>query len=102
MPQGLEINDSAGNLVLGLTDDILKIFGVLSIGQSYTGTNQTGTLTDSRFTAYSGSASFYILIAGEQYNPRYDAAISISGNVLTWTFPSTSLRPDSVFVYGVY
>jgi hypothetical protein len=100
MTVGIQCWDAAGNLILDWTDQVAKILGVLNIGQSYTGSQQTGTINDTRFTSLTGHTPFFTVIQGDTWNALLNPQIYISGNTLTWYFPHASLRPDTKIVYG--
>ena len=107
MPTGLQVWDNSGNLRLDLSDRIFKFFGVANIGNTYTGTTAAGTIADSRFTQWSGAVPFAFIINGNIDPDGNAPEFSISGNVLTWTFPrsvsgSSYTRPDTTFTYGIY
>lgn len=107
MPVGLQIFDASGNLRLDLSDRLFKFFGVAQIGDAYTGTSASGTITDSRFTAWSGAVPFAFIIDGSIDPDGNAPEFSVSGNVLTWTFPrsvsgSSYTRPSTTFAYGIY
>lgn len=104
MASGVQCWNASGQKTLDLTTRVAKFFGTASIGNSYTGTATSGTITDSRFTAYSGLTPFAFIVAGGIDFDGNRAVFSFSGNVLTWTFPNGSgnsyTRPDTTFIYG--
>lgn len=102
MPAGIQVWDASGNLIMNFDTTLVKFLGVISVGTSYTGSQQSGTVTDSRFTAYAGHTPFYTAVGGNINDENYDVQISISGNVLTWTFPNATARPDRTILYGIY
>lgn len=101
MTVGIQVWDAAGNLILDWTDSVAKVLGEASIGTSYTGATQTGTITDTRFTSMTGHTPFFCVISGDSWNVELSPTFSISGNVLSWNFPHATQRPDTVFIYGV-
>jgi hypothetical protein len=101
MPAGFQSWDASGNLVVDLTNRIAKMMGTLQVGASYTGSTMSGTVTDSRFTAYAGCEPFAAVIAGSFFQMHQHPSITISGNTLTWTFPAGSSRPDTTIIYGI-
>lgn len=84
---------------LDSTTKLPKFLGVYSLGSSSAG---TGTITDSRFTAYGGYAPFIFTIAdgGGIENMGNGAVWSFSGNNLNWAFPNAT-RPSQTIIYGV-
>lgn len=111
MPSGIQCWDASGNLTIDLTTNFVKFLGVLNIGKDFTGATTTGTVTDTRFTAYTGHTAFNAVVAsGVRDIKNYFPVISISGNVLTWTYPSTTPlysggilinRPNATIIYGI-
>jgi len=97
---------ASGRPMVKLGDRMFKLMGTASIGWSYTGGAQSGTITDSRFTQYPGSIprAFVINAAFDRYGGA--PSITISGNTLTWTYPNASAtqtnRPNNQFMYGFY
>lgn len=108
MAFGLEAWNSSGVKTISITTKVAKFFGTANIGNSYTGTTVSGTITDTRFTAYSGHVAFAIPITGGIDPDGNTAVFSISGNVLTWSFPNGAsspgslTRPDTTFAYGIF
>ena len=87
MPVGMEIYSPTGQLLFDLS---------LSTGQvcGYVTVNTNGTVTDARF---SGRETFtHVSRNGSGFPPT----VSISGNVLTYTYPSGP-RASVTIVYGV-
>lgn len=106
MAAGLQCWNSAGTMTLDLTSRISKFFGVAQVGNTYTGTTTSGTITDSRFTAYSGHTTFAFILGGSIDIDGYGVELTISGTTLTWNFPRSisgtpSTRPDTTFIYGI-
>ncbi len=81
-------------------------FCTAQVGHAYTGTAASGTITDSRFTAYSGHTPFAFAIETSFDLDGSSCVFSFSGNVLTWSFPNSvagtpSTRPATTFSYGI-
>lgn len=108
MSYGLEAWNAAGIKTIGLDTKVAKFFGVASVGNSHTGTATSGTITDSRFTQYSGHTAFALPLNGGIDADGNLAVLSISGNTLTWSFPNGSqspgyiTRPNTTFTYGIF
>lgn len=111
MPAGLQVWDANGVLILDRTSPVVKFLGYLSIGSSYTGAQQSGTITDARFTQYAGLTPFWTAIDGSFSIEGYTANVSIAGNVLNWSYPNNDpffisgrylARPNMTLVYGIY
>ena len=103
MTVGIQCWDAAGNLILDWTDQVIKMLGTVSIGMSYTGSQQTGSINEPRFTSLTGHTPFFMVIKGDTWNTFTAPQIWISGNTLTWYFPNSdpTLRPNTVIAYGV-
>lgn len=107
MAYGLEAWNASGVKTIGITTKVAKFFGVASIGNSYTGTAVSGTITDARFTQYSGHTPFAMSINGGIDPEGNTVLFSFSGNTLTWSFPNGSqspgafTRPDNIITYGI-
>lgn len=108
MASGLQFFDaSTGNLRLSLSDRLFKFFGIAQIGNSYTGSASSGTIVDSRFTAYPSNQWFAFVVNGSIDPDGNAPEFSLAGNTLTWSFPrsvsaSAWTRPNTTFVYGIY
>jgi len=105
MSFGVECWNASGQKTLDINSRMAKFFGIQSIGWDHTGSTRSGTITDSRFTAYTGTNPFVVVISGG-FSPDGAAMYSFSGNTLTWTFPiespsNNSTRPTTVFAYGI-
>lgn len=95
MPSGLQIWDANGALIFDETTPVVKFLGQLTIGsfgpqRDYTGAAQSGSITDPRFTMYAQHVPFWCRSDLAFNNEGFDAAWTLSGNTLTWTYP----RPD--------
>ena len=82
MSFGVEAWNASGQKTLSINTKIAKFFGVASVGNSYTGTATTGTITDTRFTQYSGHVAFALPIVGGIDPEGNSVILSISGNTL--------------------
>ena len=106
MAMGVQAWNAAGVKTLDIDTRIAKFFGTAQVGNSYTGTAASGTITDSRFTAYTGTTPFVFALGGSFDLDGNRCEFSFSGNVLTWNFPnsvsgSSWTRPDTTFIYGI-
>jgi hypothetical protein len=101
VPQGFQVFDASGNLILDATDSIAKILGGGNIGSSFTGSTQSGSIFDTRLTQFAGHTPFAAIIRGDTWNMQTSPKITFSGNSLLWNFPHATLRPDTSFIYGV-
>ena len=103
MPQGLQVWDNNGLLIVDTTQSVLNLFGKIDIGQP--GTAATGSIVDARFQ--------YVVDAKARLmtflTPTIDASdllfarptILLSGHTLSWSWNTTSRFPLTL-VYGIY
>ena len=105
------IDPASGAVRFDTSTETVKFFGTLSIGTSFTGAQASGSITDSRFSAYSNHTPYFARIDTGFTTDGYDAFISIDGNTLSWSYPNTSTsnyngvytyRPNQTIIYGVY
>jgi len=106
MAWGVQCWNAAGTKTLDIDTRIAKFFGTAQVGHAYTGTAASGTITDSRSTAYTGTTPFAFALEGGIDLDGNRCEFSFSGNVLTWSFPNSvsgtpSTRPATTFVYGI-
>lgn len=109
MADGLSIWDENGILIFDETSPVVKFLGTLTIGANNTGEVQSGSISDERFTQYAQHSTFWSRIDGGYNVDEYDAAISISGNTLTWVYPKPPAyingtlynRPTQTIIYGI-
>jgi|GEM_PF-6908451 len=100
----LETWDAQGVPLIGAGTRLTKRFGVLLIGQDYTGETSVGTIFDERFTL--GDPVVIRLDTG--LDP-FDAIVTIKGRILTWEYIEPVrwrngvlvTRPPARFAYGV-
>jgi hypothetical protein len=104
MPAGFQSGPDilGGEIYCDLTQRIAKLMGSLSVGASFTGAATTGSVVDSRFTAYAGTVPFAAVIASTFFQLHQHPTISIVGDTLTWTFPAGSALPDTTIIYGIF
>lgn len=106
MAFGAQFWNGATDKTLDIDSRVAKFFGSAQVGNTHTGTTASGTITDSRFTAYSGTTPFVFVLGGSFDLDGNRCEFSFAGNVLTWNFPnsvsgSAWTRPDTTFVYGI-
>lgn len=102
MPQGLEVYNSAGTLILDATLNIAKLLGAASIGSFFTGTTQSGSVSDSRLTSLTGNTPFVAVLVGDTWAVAISPRFSIVGNNIFWSFPHATERPNTTFMWGAY
>ena len=94
MPQGLQVWDASGNLILDLTDRLGRILGISTL------TSPTdGSITDAGFA--SGTPWFICLpiSSGAASTPQ----CSVAGNVISWDFiTGGNYATTYKLIYGVY
>lgn len=96
----LQCWDEDGNLTFGATSKILKILGSFQIGESYTGTDTTGTISDGRLGIYVGCEPFYQIINYNQVS-KYSPTIAFTDSTLVWSYPISTVLPDVTVIYGL-
>lgn len=98
MPEGLQVFSSSENLIVDLSDRVLRFLGTYIIAPGASGTiTNDGFLTGTPFcfcTMHSNSST--ALWPGESLFPP---AISVSGNVLTY---ASAVAASTRLQYGVY
>jgi hypothetical protein len=94
MPQGMQIWDASGNLILEISDRIARVLGVASI----TG-GTDGSVTNAGFST--GTPFWACVPVASGRAPVPD--VSLSGTTLSWDFtPGIGYAPSYRLVYGVY
>lgn len=100
MPSGSQCFDAAGNVTFDTSDQTVKFLGSAIIGPGGTNT-ATGTITDSRFTAYANHEPFYFEVeGGPGTNITYAPTFTFSGNNLNWVYPFAT-RVTVRIIYGI-
>lgn len=93
MPQGLQIWDSSGVLILDTTDNTGFVLGVLDFASA----SQSSSLTNANFSL---GTPFYFA-QGDLANSQAIPDVSFSGATMTWT--ANAYAPYNGFIYyGVY
>lgn len=101
---GLRVWDEYGNETLTLDSRLMKFLGSIPVGGA--GSAQSGSITDSRFSL--GEPFWFVHIDWGSYTPGgFDVEVKVTGNVLTWRYPSTDgsvvwKRPPSIITYGIF
>lgn len=92
MPQGLEVYDANGVLVIGITDRLQRV-----LGSVYTGTG-AGSLTVPGFA--SGVPFYFVRRDGnlDSINTLQPKNVTVQGNTLSWSADGQALT----ILYGVY
>lgn len=95
MPQGLEIRDANGNIVFDTKTRLGKVIGVITVTAFGSGSVTVPAFTGTLFTA----------IQSLEFLPRTGSQITISGNIINWTYQPargmTTVAPHLIF-YGFY
>ena len=95
VPQGLQVFDANGALILDITDRLTRILGEVNTGAV------AGSVTDS---GLSSGTLWYIAfrVDGAMWSSAdADLAISISGTTLSWSY-GTGTAQNMTITYGVY
>jgi hypothetical protein len=94
MPQGLQVYNASGQLLVDLTDRLSRLLGIATL------TNPTdGNLTDAGFATGTPWWVCLPISGGSVSTP----AVSIAGNVLSWDFDASGNYATTYkLIYGVY
>lgn len=94
MAYGLRVRDSAGNIKVDITDRLTRVVGSQS----------TGTSAGSLIVSGQGDVWYTILDAvPTNGSGNMPPQVSLSGNVISWSWPTTSYGVRAVtIIYGVY
>jgi len=95
VPQGLQVFDASGNIVLDITDRLTRVLGEVNTGAA------AGSVTDA---GLSSGDPWYIAfrVDGAMWSSAdADLAISISGTTLSWSYGSGTAQ-NMTITYGVY
>jgi hypothetical protein len=102
----LQINAANGLPLLRFGDRMFKFMGIMSVGWSYTGTQQSGAIVDGRFTQYPGCEPLVFVIAAGFDIDGGAVALSISGDTLTWSYAKPEALPrnrvNATVAYGIF
>lgn len=90
MPQGLQVFDASGNVMVDLTTSITRVLGMADIGTS------NGSITD---TGFSTGIPWWVVLCTSTGSNIFSPSIGVSGNVLSYTFPLSGLTAR--IIYGV-
>ena len=93
MPQGLEIRDSSGTVILTISDRITRLLG----SSSMTG-GTAGSVTNAGFTT---GTPFWWASRDAGGSFFYDPVITVTSDTMSWTWPNGGSGNYTV-VYGVY
>lgn len=94
MPQGVQVWDASGNLIIDITQRLGRVLGVATL------TSPTdGSVTDAGFGTGTPFWACIPVATGRALVPD----LSISGNTLSWDFlTGYSYAPTYRLIYGVY
>lgn len=95
MPQGMQVWDASGNLILDFTTRTGFIRGTLSITTS----NQSGSTTDS--TIVEGDIWYITLMNAGGGDPGDAPVVTKSGTTITWTRFDATRTWQGTILYGV-
>ena len=91
MPQGLQVFDAAGNVIVDTSTRLGRVLGSATIGPS-----GSGSITNASFAL----GTPWCMIYNSSSFPTYEPVISFSGTSLLWSFAYTS--SSYTIVYGIY
>lgn len=113
MASGLQVWDAGATLIFDETTPVTKFLGTVTIGEGYTGADQSGSIVDARFTQYAQHVGFWCRIDGGFSIDGFDPTWRFDGNSLIWTYPrpvqyytingTTYMfnRPRVTIIYGI-
>jgi hypothetical protein len=109
MAAGIQVWDASGNLIFDTTTNLVKWLGRLSVGKSYTGSAQSGSLVVPQFSAYPLNKPFIARMDGLFRTGVYQdqAVFWVDGGTLYWEFPladpgtNNINRGDQTVAYGL-
>jgi hypothetical protein len=102
MSVGFQTLDGSGGVITDLGDRIAKFLGSLNVGASYNGGAASGSITDARLTQYAGTTPWFGIISSTFFRHEEHPVVTISGNTLSWSFPSGSTLPNTTIIYGLF
>lgn len=99
-------DEATGAPMLALTDRMFKFAILTSVGWSYTGGQQSGQISDPRFTRYPG-CELQAFAVGANFDTRGGALqLTPSGGIVYWKFPLAAsiqqTRPNTTFFCGIF
>lgn len=87
-------------------DRVLKSIGEASVGWSFTGASQSGTIVNPLFSEYADCEAYAFITDAVTDPINGPCKITFSGNTLTWCYPkaasSAATRPNTTFEYGIF
>lgn len=99
VPQGLQVFDEDGNMIVDVTDRLSKYLGKFDTGF------EDGSITNDMLT----EGNLWIVFVGYQYSSHevwndelHPPTFTVNGSVLSWTFPNSRYRVRFIGYYGVY
>ena len=94
VPQGLQVWDENGNIILDTNDMLGRVLGIQPVS------SRTGSITDARLAQ---GQPFYFFLSAPYPGPGYPgpARITISGSTLSWYHPEMPAA-GSFLGYGVF
>ena len=95
MPQGLQIFNAGGDLILDVTDRLTRVLGEFETGTS------SGSVSNPNLS--SGTPWFTMRDLGKyEMLSEASCSVSINSSSISWTFGSSGTKTNKKIVYGVY
>ena len=97
MPQGLQVFDSSGNMMLDVTDRLTRYLGAFDTGSG----NGSGSYTDALLL----TGTPWIIVTCIAGDPAYlNVAFTVSGSTISWSMSQILYTTGWNFhvLYGVY
>ncbi len=94
MPNGLQINDASGNLVVDITTRLNRVLGRIDVNKANGSESNSGL----------SQGNPYFIILGQDVG-LISPNVSISGTTITWTYDVVApdeYKDNTIILYGVY
>jgi hypothetical protein len=91
MPQGIQVWDASGNLILDTSTVTVRILDVITISA-----NGSGNITNTQFST---GVPFYFFQPFQYLIGNYQPTVTFSGNTMSWSLPN--FAPSGLLYYGV-
>lgn len=94
MPQGLQINDEAGNLIVDITTRLNRVIGRVDVNKV------NGSVSNAGFA----EGIPYFVMLGQDIG-LVSPNVTFSGNTMTWTYDVVApdeYKDNTIILYGVY
>ena len=91
MPQGIQVWDAGGNLILDTSTVTVRILAVITIAG-----NTSGNVTSTQFST---GIPFYFFQPFQYLIGNFQPTVTFTGNTMSWSLPNNA--PSGLLYYGV-